>query len=319
MGVVIYPYKKLLVPVHDGIVQPQHAILMEDFHDDSTKDSLIVCGFSPRANHVTVSPNEEERPTDLIRLAALDLALQNNGDGITGEELLSEKFAGTSPSRIYRSFICPRPKAKQMIEPVERAASRTATQIVLAVRQVRADQAEYLRNNDKSIHLENEENTKPKNPMIVVLDNVRSAFNVGSMFRTSETAGVTELITVGITPHPPHPKLRKTAFSSLDVVPSRHFDDMDAAIAALKGDGYTIVVMETTSLSQDYTKVKFPKKVAVVLGNEVTGVDPRVIEMADIVTEIPTFGVKNSLNVASAAPIVMFEILRQWGSPSEGS
>lgn len=65
-------------------------------------------------------------------------------------------------------------------------------------------------------------------------------------------------------------------------------------------------------MSQRYTKVVYPPKVALVVGNEITGVDPRVMEAADIIAEIPTFGVKNSLNVASALPIVLFEILRQW-------
>ena len=179
------------------------------------------------------------------------------------------------------------------------------------MRQWRADNAAYLRNTDKSLNLSNNA-TRTSHPITLVLDNIRSAHNVGSMFRTAETAGIAELVTCGITAHPPHPKLRKTAFSSVDVVPSRHFDETLAAVKALKEDGYTIVVMETTSLSKNYTEIAYPQKTAIVVGNELTGVDPRVIEMADIVAEIPTFGIKNSLNVASAAPIVIFEILRQW-------
>jgi 23S rRNA (guanosine2251-2'-O)-methyltransferase len=85
-----------------------------------------------------------------------------------------------------------------------------------------------------------------------------------------------------------------------------------AAIKKLKEEGYTIVAMETTSRSQVYTDVDYPLKVALVVGNEVTGVDTRVMEEADIIAEIPTYGLKNSLNVASAAPIVVFEVLRQW-------
>lgn len=312
MGVVIH--KNLLVPIHDGMVQPQHAIMTEDNLNINEEDvqQLLILGFSPRANDVSVSPDEEERPIDEIRLAALDVALAASNDDITGLDLLSDKFAGTSPARIYRSFISPRAKAKYTIEPVERAATRTASQILLSLRQVRADQASYLRNTDKSVHLQDDHSGKPLNPMALVLDNVRSAFNVGSMFRTSETAGACELVTCGITPHPPHPKLRKTAFTSVDVVPSRHFEDTLLAVQQLKAEGYSIVVMETTERSQQYTEVAFPAKVAIVMGNEVTGVDPRVMEMADIIVEIPTFGVKNSLNVASAAPIVMFEVLRQW-------
>jgi len=147
---------------------------------------------------------------------------------------------------------------------------------------------------------------------VLVLDNLRSAYNVGSIFRTAETAGAAEVITCGITAHPPHPKLMKTAMQSVEVVPSRHFDDALLAIDTLKSEGYSIVAMETTSLSKKYTDVKFTGKVALVLGHELTGVDTRIMEKADMVVEIPTYGVKNSLNVGSAASIVLFEILRQW-------
>jgi tRNA G18 (ribose-2'-O)-methylase SpoU len=76
-------------------------------------------------------------------------------------------------------------------------------------------------------------------PVVLVLDNLRSAFNVGSIFRSAETAGVAEVVTLGITPHPPHPKLRKTAMSAVDHVPTRHFDDARAGLAYLKTRGYT--------------------------------------------------------------------------------
>ncbi len=177
---------------------------------------------------------------------------------------------------------------------------------------MRADQAEYLRNTDKSVPLARLEEQRELNPIVLILDNVRSAFNVGSIFRTAETAGVQELVTSGISPHPPHPKLRKTALGSVDTVPHRHVDDCYNAVLEYKQRGYYIVVMETATTSRCYTDVAYPRKVAVVVGNEVTGVDPRIMEAADVVAEIPMFGVKNSLNVASAAPIVLFEILRQW-------
>jgi len=132
----------------------------------------------------------------------------------------------------------------------------------LAFRQVRADQASYLRNTDKSV-LVASSSTLSFHPVALVLDNIRSAFNVGSMFRTAETAGVCELLTCGITAHPPHPKLRKTALNSVDVVPTHHFDDTLQYISTLQSEGYTIVAIETTSKSQIYE---------LVLINEVTGV-----------------------------------------------
>lgn len=149
---------------------------------------------------------------------------------------------------------------------------------------------------------------------MLVLDNIRSAFNVGSIFRTAETAGAAELFTCGITAHPPNPKLRKTAMQAVDAVPTRHYDDVLVCIDDLKKNGYTVAAMETTTKSQVYTKVEYPKKLALVLGNELTGVDTRVMDAADLVIEIPTFGIKNSLCVSSAAPIVLFEVLRQWNS-----
>ncbi|EKU23059.1 trna rrna methyltransferase [Nannochloropsis gaditana CCMP526] len=152
-------------------------------------------------------------------------------------------------------------------------------------------------------------------PLVLILDNVRSAYNVGSLFRTAETALLQELITCGFTPHPPHEKLKKTACRSLENVPSRHFSTTLDAVRTMKEEGFVVFAMETTSRSQCYTHVAFPEKAALVLGNEVIGVDTAVLEECDGgIIEIPTFGQKNSLNVASAAPVVVFEVLRQWGT-----
>ena len=92
------------------------------------------------------------------------------------------------------------------------------------------------------------------------------------------TGGVNEIVTVGITPHPPNTKLRKTAFTAMDVVPSTHFDDVLKAVTYLKCNGYTIVALETTSRSKIYTDIVYPKKVALVMGNELTGVDTRWVQ-----------------------------------------
>lgn len=321
MGILFSTVSNTVVPIHDGKLQVQHTTIMpESFRtknmEKSNDDLLFLCAFSPRAGQVSVAPVEEERQLDIVRRDALDIALKELS--ILSEELLSKGTAGTPPARIYRSFCSPKIKAIHILEPIERAANRTAAQIQLALRQLRADEASYLRNTDKApanmIGSNDVIGQRVANPVVLVLDNIRSAFNVGSMFRTGETAGVSEIITCGITAHPPHPKLRKTALSATDSVPFRHFDDIMAAIAQLKSEGYVIVAMETTSRSQVYTDVNYPLKVALVVGNEVTGVDTRVMEAADIIAEIPTYGIKNSLNVASAAPIVVFEVLRQWSN-----
>ena len=332
-GIVLVPLsdgpegekKSILVPLHDGMVQPQHVKVIN--HAGGSNNAATLCAFSPRAQHVVVAPNEEERPVDQERFAALEAALRTNSN-TTSEELLSDSLAATPPVRIYRSFVAPRPGKKHILEPVERAALRCAQQIDLALRQVRADQASYLRNTDRVrsaltfddgvYGVGGPGGAEPRekaavHPIAIVLDNVRSAFNVGSLFRTGETAGIAEVVTVGICPHPPHPKLRKTAMSAVDTVPTRHFSDIVSALSTLREEGYQIVAMETTSRSVDYAKAgNFGPKVALVLGNEVTGVDTRAMEMADTIVEIPTFGIKNSLCVSSAGPIVLFEVLRQW-------
>lgn len=309
-GVILYG-GDTLIPVNDGMVQFQYTTKLPSMKEDTA----IVCSFAPRASHVIVSPNEEERPLNVTRRDALNDALLKL-TSTTPDELLSESLAGTSASRIYRSFVAPRPKVIHILEPLERAANRCATQIELALRQMRADQAaiSYLRNTDRS----NEEvgpqhhTAREVHPVVLVLDNIRSAFNVGSIFRTAETAGVQELITVGITAHPPNQKLRKTAFTSVDVVPTRHFENINDAIKDLKDKGYCIIALETTSRSVMYTDIKYSSKTALIVGNEVSGVDTRVMDLADYIAEIPTYGVKNSLNVASALPIVLFEFIRQY-------
>jgi len=152
----------------------------------------------------------------------------------------------------------------------------------------------------------------PKNPIHLVLDRLRSAFNVGSIFRTAETARLAEVITCGYTAHPPHPKLEKTALGTLDYVPTRHFEETQDAVNALRDAGAYVLALETAERSRAYTVVDYPKPVALVLGNEALGVDREVMAACDGLVEIPLRGYKNSLNVAAACAVVVFEILRQW-------
>ena len=341
-----------MMPIHEGKIQQQHVVDIPIPSSLSSSppvstSSLVVCGFRPRATQVQESMNEDddistlnnERPINHERLQALDKALITI-DSVLGSELMTE-LSSSTPGRIYRSFIAPRKNSAPIVEdsplyierhrpklsPLERAALRTANQIEQAMRQVRADRAEYLRNNDKPLPIHAPGvtgvdlavdskngviNNRVVNPIMIVLDNLRSAYNVGSIFRSADTAGVAGIITCGICPKTDNPKLRKTGMSAVDTVPSKHYDNSLMAIQDLKDGGYKIAVMETTEKSCVYSDYKFPKNVALVVGNELTGIDPRIIEIADAVVEIPTFGIKNSLNVASALPVVLFEVLRQW-------
>jgi 23S rRNA (guanosine2251-2'-O)-methyltransferase len=315
------PSLKLFVPLSSNVMQTQHVVVerapsLMHSHSNPPVEGLkvIFCGFSPRAQHLESLPEDTDRVVHEERLLALNKALKKSSN-TSGEDLLSSKYAGTPPSKMYRSFIAPRQGIlmNPSLANVDRAAERTANQIEMALRQLRADEAEYLRNTDKSKAVTHEQRERSLHPVALVLDNLRSALNVGSIFRTAETAGIQEVVTAGITAHPPNPKLKKTALSAVELVSSRHFEDTLLAIQTLKDEGYSIITMETTSISKQYHLVDYSQftKMALILGNEITGVDPRVIEKADLVIEIPTYGIKNSLNVGSAASIVLFEILRQ--------
>ena len=153
---------------------------------------------------------------------------------------------------------------------------------------------------------------RPKFPVVLVLDNLRSAFNVGALFRVADTARLAGLLTCGHTAHPPHPRLDKTALGSLDYVAGEHFPTTEEAVGRLREDGVPVWALETTSRSRHYARVSYPRPVALVLGNEALGVQPSVLESCDELVEVPVFGFKNSLNVAAAAAVVVYEILRQW-------
>ena len=152
----------------------------------------------------------------------------------------------------------------------------------------------------------------PKHPMHIVLDRLRSAWNVGSIFRVADTARAAEVVTCGYTAHPPHKKLEKTALGTARLVPSRHFETAAKAIAKLKEEGATVYGLETTSTSRAYTEVQYPRPAALVLGNEALGVEREALALCDELIEIPMHGSKNSLNVAAACAVAVFEILRQW-------
>merc|ERR1712070_1021802 len=107
------------------------------------------------------------------------------------------------------------------------------------------------------------------------------------MGRSSETARIQEIVTCGITPHPPHEKLAKTALSSIAYVETRHFDSTLEAVQTLKREGVHVIGMETTSKSRPYTQVYYPQPTALVLGNELTGIDTQIMDHCDHLIEIP--------------------------------
>ena len=146
-----------------------------------------------------------------------------------------------------------------------------------------------------------------------MLDNVRSAFNVGSMFRTAEAARVSHVHLCGITPHPPHPQLDRTALGTAFRVPWTHHRHSRDAIAALRSEGVRIHAVEITPEARSLRETPLPRPGALVFGHEVGGVDPELLELADEVIHVPMWGRKNSLNVAVVFGIVVFDTIGRWG------
>ena len=154
-----------------------------------------------------------------------------------------------------------------------------------------------------------------KLPLVVVLDNVRSLHNVGSVFRTSDAFRVERIMLCGITATPPSPEIHKTALGAEDVVEWQYFESTMDAVAALREQGYRIYSIEQCQGSialQDFTTHP-GEHYAVVLGNEVKGVQQVVVDASDGAIEIPQFGTKHSLNVSVTAGMVIWEFAKKLG------
>ena len=149
-----------------------------------------------------------------------------------------------------------------------------------------------------------------KFPVVVVLDNVRSMHNVGSVFRTADAFLLSGILLCGYTPRPPHRDIHKTALGATETVDWQYFGTTMEAVEQLKAEGYSIFAVEQVEKSiplQKFSCRDYPKT-AVVFGNEVTGIDPGVLVCCDGFIEIPQFGMKHSLNISVAAGIVLWEI-----------
>ncbi|MGC9367254.1 MAG: RNA methyltransferase, partial [bacterium] len=149
-----------------------------------------------------------------------------------------------------------------------------------------------------------------RKPFKVILDNMRSARNVGAIMRTSDAAGAGELILCGTTAIPPHKKIEQTAMGAEKYLQWRYEIHTLPAVKILKQQGLPIVVMETTTRSKNIWEVNYPRNLVLVCGNEALGIGEGVLELADYIVEIPMFGYKNSLNVASAFSVVVYEMIR---------
>lgn len=152
-----------------------------------------------------------------------------------------------------------------------------------------------------------------KIPVIAVLENVRSAYNVGSVFRTADAFLLEAVYITGYTAHPPHKEIKKTALGAEDTVRWKYFKEMADAVADLRSEGYIIFGVEqvSTSISLEKFEQEANTKLAFIFGNEVTGVEHKTLELCDGTVEIPQMGTKHSLNIATAAGVVLWEVVRK--------
>jgi 23S rRNA (guanosine2251-2'-O)-methyltransferase len=151
-----------------------------------------------------------------------------------------------------------------------------------------------------------------KVPVVVVLDNIRSMHNVGSVFRTADAFLVEAIYLCGYTPRPPHRDIHKTALGATETVTWKYYDTAMEAARQLKQEGYQLVAVEQVADSIELNHYSFAEtdRLAVIFGNEVTGVDEQVLSLCDQSIEIPQKGMKHSLNISVAAGIVLWELVR---------
>jgi 23S rRNA (guanosine2251-2'-O)-methyltransferase len=158
-----------------------------------------------------------------------------------------------------------------------------------------------------------------KLPIVIVLDNIRSALNIGSAFRTADAFALEKILLCGISATPPHREILKTALGSTETVSWEYVSDTTAAVVALKLQGFEVWAVEQVVGSKHLQNFEFPLggKVALVFGNEVSGVGEHSLAVCDGFLEIPQFGTKHSLNVAVCAGIVTWELVKKLKFPEK--
>lgn len=155
---------------------------------------------------------------------------------------------------------------------------------------------------------------QPKTPFVLVLDNVRSALNVGSAFRTADSFALEKIYLCGITAQPPHREILKTAIGATESVDWIYAEKTTEVIKDLREKGFRIIGIEQAEEStflQDF-EMKSDEKIALIFGNEVTGISEEVMAQIDECIEIPQFGTKHSLNISVCIGVVVWELFRKW-------
>lgn len=150
---------------------------------------------------------------------------------------------------------------------------------------------------------------------VLILDNIRSVHNVGAIFRTADAAGISKIYLCGTTPTPidrfgrKRNDLQKAALGAEESVEWEYFENTKEIIEKLKSENFQIIALEQDKNSVDYKEVKLEEKSAIILGPEVTGISKEILDMCDVIAEIPMKGQKESLNVSVAAGVFLFRVL----------
>ncbi len=149
----------------------------------------------------------------------------------------------------------------------------------------------------------------PRNDVYVILDNIKSMENVGAIFRTSDAIRAKKIYLCGITATPPRNKIFKVSMGAVEWVDWEYCESAKLVVKKLKQEGVQIVALEQTDSSIDYRKAKYKKPVAIVLGHEGKGVSKEVLKLCDFSVELPMHGRANSLNVATSAGIILYQVI----------
>ena len=243
------------------------------------------------------------------RRARLDAALRDVGlDPASLDD--DARLRGSSALRTYRSFVLPKSLGALATAEAPQRAATIANQVAFQAREAVAAHEAWLVNVDRAAA---ERPAEPPHDLTVILDGLRSGENVGNVIRTCETAGA-RVLCCGTTPAPPTPAVLKAACNAAHFVDVRREPSTLDAVRALQGRGVAVYALETTRGSVPLYDADLPAPLALVFGNELVGVHPDVLAACDGVVSLPTFGVKNSLNVASCAAAAVYEVVRRWRS-----
>jgi tRNA G18 (ribose-2'-O)-methylase SpoU len=151
-----------------------------------------------------------------------------------------------------------------------------------------------------------------RRPIVLVVDDVRSLFNIGSFFRTADAFLLEKIYLCGISGRPPQKEIEKTALGTVEAVPWEYFENIGGCLDKLKKEDYQIVALEQTEQSVDYKEAKYDYPLALIVGNEIDGVGEKALQKTDLAVEIPMEGRASSLNVANAFAIVIAEIANKY-------